>query len=86
MKIEAIANIDDKLLDCHGDLEIHSVVGPQAYATWTLYSGDDLVASKSANYFVGDDYIEVDLIQKIVNGIENYRIARRKIFDHVIVK
>ncbi|MDI3320674.1 hypothetical protein [Pinibacter soli] len=86
MKIEAIANIDNKIFDCSGDLEIHSVKGPQAYVTWTLCSGDILVASKSANYFVGRNYNELELIQKIVNGIENYRIGRRKIFNHVIVK
>ena len=84
MEIQAIANINNKLIECTGEINIHWIKGPQAYITWKLLNGNNLIASKSENlYYKEGDTTRDDLINRTAENIKNYTIARKKIFKHV---
>lgn len=83
MKIQAIANIDDNIIKCTGEIEIHWIKEPQAYITWRLSNNDKLIASKSENYFYKKNSSADELLNRILKKIENYKIGRNKIFEKV---
>ena len=84
MKIKALANIDNSIIPCTGEIEIHWIKEPQAYVTWKLFSDKSLIASKSKNYFFEKDIdTHNSLIKRVIEEIKNYRIGRKKVFEKV---
>jgi hypothetical protein len=84
MKIKAEANLNNQNTICYGEIEIHWIKEPQAYVTWRLYDGENLIASKSENYFYQNNFdSESILIDRIIFKIENYKIGRKTIFMKV---
>ncbi|MFN8284256.1 MAG: hypothetical protein U0U67_13640 [Chitinophagales bacterium] len=84
MNIKAKANIDNVKLDCVGSIEIHSKRKYQAYITWQFFNGDKLIVSKSDNFFYREEEEnEVELINKVLKKIEEYKIRRKKIFEDI---
>ena len=84
MKLKAKAEIDNKIIDCVGNLKIDVISNQQAYVTWQFFSGEKIIASKSENLFYNKEIdSEDDIIKKVLKRIEGYRIGRNKIFTDV---
>ena len=85
MKIKAIANIDNKIINCCGEITLQWPIKQQAYISWQLSTEDGKnLVSKSENFYVGENAIsEGELINKIIEKIKVYTIGRKKIFQSV---
>ncbi len=82
MKIKAFAHLNDKVVQCSGEIQIHWIKENQAYVSWKIESQESLIASKYENIFLhknGDG----DAVQIIIERIQTYRIGRKKIFFDV---
>lgn len=87
VKIKGNANIQHDLISCYGVIEILHRSDKVVYATWKLFdSSNNLLASISRNYFIGDKaYSEEEILDKIIEHILNYRMGRQKVFSNISI-
>ena len=84
MKIKAIAHINNKIFHCRGSIQIHWIKEKQAYVSWQIINGDQLLAGKSENIYIDND-AEREIINKTIARIEKYRLGRKKVFSEIVV-
>ncbi len=84
MKILVKANIDGKMIDCKGTIDIHWRKEPQAYVSWKVFSPTATIVSKSENFhFQEANDSNAELINKIKERILSYRLGRKRIFEEI---
>jgi hypothetical protein len=87
MMIEGKAIVDNKVINCYGEIIIHWLKKPQAFITWELFNEETLIASKSENYFIENDNINKDeLLSRVIKKIEKYKMKRKKVFEEIKIR
>jgi len=82
-KISVISSEKD---NWKGEIEILTRNDKVAYVKWVVYNqNNELVASFTNNYFIGDrEYGDNEIFSLVKDCILNYRLKRKKIFENVI--